>query len=196
MQAAQQKRANFKIVKLNISSSLSEVWSRTFGLSDQWRLFTGWNQTRSKLSHLPPHPEKVSFTYHTTHSNMASCSSLVERLEKNIECSECHDMYTDPKTLPCLHTFCCHCLNQLAKRRKSNQEPIACPDCKTEINLTEGSTFDALPSSSYLNRLKDIVLYTNQQELHPCGSCNNKSTVVAFYFNCECFICAKCQQWY
>ena len=124
---------------------------------------------------------------------MASCSSLVERLEKDIECSECHDMYTDPKTLPCLHTFCCHCLKQLAKRRKSNQEPIACPDCKTEINLTEGSTFDALPSSSYLNRLKDIVSVQQEGDQALCGSCDNKSRVVAFCFNCECFICAECR---
>ena len=124
---------------------------------------------------------------------MASCSSLVERLEKDIECSECHDMYTDPKTLPCLHTFCCHCLKQLAKRRKSNQEPIACPDCKTEINLTEGSTFDAFSSSSYLNRLKDIVSVQQEGDQALCGSCDNKSRVVAFYFNCECFICAECR---
>ena len=61
---AKQKRANFKIVKLNISSSLAEVWSRTFSLSDQWRLFTGWNQIRSKLLATTPRKSIVYRSHH------------------------------------------------------------------------------------------------------------------------------------
>ena len=123
---------------------------------------------------------------------MASSTSLVQRLEKELECSVCLNMYTDPKTLPCLHTFCCHCLNQLAEKRV-NREPIKCPDCRTEINLPEGSNFDAFPSSFYLNCLKDIVSVQQEGDQVLCGSCENKSTVVAFCFNCECFICAECR---
>ena len=123
---------------------------------------------------------------------MASCSSLLQRLEKELECSVCLNMYTDPKTLPCLHTFCCHCLNQL-KEKRVNREPIKCPECRTEIKLPKGSNFDAFPSSFYLNRLKDIVSVKHQEQQVPCGSCDKKSTVVAFCFNCECFICAECR---
>ena len=104
----------------------------------------------------------------------------------------CLNVYTDPKTLPCLHTFCCHCLNQL-KEKRVNREPIKCPDCRTEINLPEGSNFDAIPSSFYLNRLKDILSVQQEGDNVLCGSCDNKSTVVAFCFNCECFICAECR---
>ena len=124
--------------------------------------------------------------------NMASSSSLIERLEEELECSVCLNTYTDPKTLPCLHTFCCHCLNQLAERRV-NREPIACPDCRTEINLPQGSNFDSFPSSFYLNRLRDIVAVQHQGHQVVCGSCDKKDAAIAFCFGCECFICAECR---
>ena len=124
--------------------------------------------------------------------NMAAFPSLVERLKEELECSVCRNVYTDPKTLPCLHTFCCHCLNQLAERRE-NREPIACPDCRTEINLPPGSNFDSFPSSFYLNRLRDIVSVQHEGHQVLCGSCDKKSTAIAFCFSCECFICAQCR---
>ena len=123
---------------------------------------------------------------------MASFPSLVERLKGELECSVCLNVYTDPKTLPCLHTFCCHCLNQLAERRV-NREPIPCPDCRTEINLPEGSNFDAFPSSFYLNRLRDIVSVQHQGHQVLCSSCDKKSAATAFCFSCECFICEECR---
>ena len=124
--------------------------------------------------------------------NMAAFPSLVERLKEELECSVCRNVYTDPKTLPCLHTFCCHCLNQLAERRV-NREPIPCPDCRTEINLPPGSNFDSFPSSFYLNRLRDIVSVQHEGHQVLCGSCDKKSIAIAFCFSCECFICAQCR---
>ena len=124
---------------------------------------------------------------------MASSPSLMERLTKELECSVCLNIYTAPKTLPCLHTFCCYCLNQLAERRV-NQEPIACPDCRTEIDLPEGSNFDNFPSSFYLNRLLDIVSAQDAGHHVLCNSCDKKSTATAFCFNCECFICDECRE--
>ena len=117
----------------------------------------------------------------------------MERLTKEIECSVCLEIYTDPRILPCLHTFCLHCLNRLAEKRV-NQEPIACPDCRTEIALPEGGNFNTFPSSFHLNRLRDIVSTQNEGHQVLCNNCDKKSSATAFCFNCECFNCDECRE--
>lgn len=122
----------------------------------------------------------------------SSLPSLAERLKGELTCSMCLNLYTDPKTLPCLHAFCCQCLNQLAEN-SSDSKAIACPECRTEINLPQGSNVDAFPSSFYLNRLRDLVSDQDQAHQVLCGSCDEKSTAIAYCFSCEYFICIECQ---
>uniref|UniRef100_A0A1X7UVS5 RING-type domain-containing protein n=1 Tax=Amphimedon queenslandica TaxID=400682 RepID=A0A1X7UVS5_AMPQE len=35
------------------------------------------------------------------------------QLEEQLTCTVCLDHYTNPKALPCLHSFCQHCLEGL-----------------------------------------------------------------------------------
>ena len=37
---------------------------------------------------------------------------LVHNLREEVSCSVCSNIFTDPKQLPCLHSFCLHCLQQ------------------------------------------------------------------------------------
>ena len=38
--------------------------------------------------------------------------TLLHNLREEVSCSVCSDIFTDPKHLPCLHSFCVHCLQQ------------------------------------------------------------------------------------
>ena len=38
--------------------------------------------------------------------------TLLHNLREEVSCSVCYDIFTDPKHLPCLHSFCLHCLKQ------------------------------------------------------------------------------------
>ena len=73
---------------------------------------------------------------------------LVKNLKKHVTCSICLDTYTEPKTISCLHTFCCQCLERHAIVSQI-QGKFKCPECKTEIDLPEENRFDRLPNSFF-----------------------------------------------
>ena len=82
---------------------------------------------------------------------------LFRNLRKEAECPLCLETINDPKTLPCLHSFCLLCLDKHALyARRQLQTTIKCPVCLTCFQIPEGDTFDGLPTSFHLNRLVDL----------------------------------------
>lgn len=51
----------------------------------------------------------------------------------NVFCPLCHEMFTHPRLLPCLHTFCKRCLESLIVPRSNF---LTCPACRSEIPIT------------------------------------------------------------
>ena len=77
-------------------------------------------------------------------------------LKKQVTCSICLDTYTEPKTISCLHTFCCECLERHA-RVSQKQGKFRCPECQVEIDLPEGNRFDCLPNSFFHKSLLSVL---------------------------------------
>ena len=73
---------------------------------------------------------------------MAKAASLVDTLGEHLKCAVCLDQYTEPKVLPCLHTFCKRCLQGVLNREGAVWKLI-CPTCRTSakvsLNLFEQS---------------------------------------------------------
>ena len=42
-----------------------------------------------------------------------SSSTTLKELDEQLTCNVCLDQYTNPKTLPCLHSFCSKCIEKL-----------------------------------------------------------------------------------
>ena len=42
-----------------------------------------------------------------------SSSTALQELYEQLTCNVCLDQYTNPKTLPCLHSFCLKCIEKL-----------------------------------------------------------------------------------
>ena len=119
---------------------------------------------------------------------------LFKNLRKEAECALCLETVNDPKTLPCLHSFCLHCLDKLATfARRQLQGTIKCPVCLTLFQIPEEDTFRGFPTSFHLNRLVDILaLKDGKTEGQRCDSCEENSAVTSYCFICQSFLCTAC----
>ena len=117
---------------------------------------------------------------------------MSSRARQELTCSLCRQIYDNPKTLACLHCFCCGCLDSLATR-KTDYRQLRCPVCQETIELPDGDTFEVLPSPVYINRLLELLVIENREErTTTCGGCHDEKQADAFCFQCESFLCSAC----
>ena len=121
---------------------------------------------------------------------------LLRNLKKQVTCSICHDTYTadkQPKTISCLHKFCCQCLENHA-RASHRQGKFLCPECQAQIDLPEGNRFDTLPTSFFHNSLLSLlaVRQSGDGSSITCGNCKKRSSDVHYCFDCARFMCPDC----
>ena len=123
---------------------------------------------------------------------------LFRNLKKEAECPLCLETVTDPKTLPCLHSFCLLCLDKHALyARRQLQTTIRCPVCLTCFQIPEGDTFGRLPTSFHLNRLVDVLaLGDDNLQSQPCSSCEENNTATCYCFDCSDFFCDVCAKFH
>ena len=67
------------------------------------------------------------------------------------ECPICIELYTDPKVLPCLHTFCLICLVKYAKDKKPG-DTDSCPVCRQEFTIPKNG-IEAMPGNLFIEKL-------------------------------------------
>ena len=119
---------------------------------------------------------------------------LFTNLKKEAECPLCLETVKDPKTLPCLHSFCLRCIDKHARyARRKLETTIKCPVCQACFQIPEGDTFGSLPTSFHLNRLVDLLaLRDSSQESQRCSSCEENNTATCYCFVCQNFLCKDC----
>ena len=120
---------------------------------------------------------------------------LFTSLKKEAECPLCLETVKDPKTLPCLHSFCLRCIDKHAGYAKKKLEAtIKCPVCQACFQIPEGDTFGGgLPTSFHLNRLVDLLaLRDDSEEAQRCNSCEENNTATCYCFVCQNFLCKDC----
>ena len=119
--------------------------------------------------------------------------SLLKNLKEYVTCSICSETYTKPKTIACLHTFCCKCLERHALTSQK-QGFYRCPECQAQIGIPEGKRFDNLPSSFLHNSLLSLLAVRRSGEGSEisCSTCQKKSAEINYCFDCEKFMCPDC----
>ena len=118
--------------------------------------------------------------------------TLLNNLHEEVSYSVCMTTFTDPKQLPCLHSFCLHCLNGIL-RTSDRHDIITCPECRRESRVSGSGNLKDLPTNFRINSLLDVLAI---QECNTtgvkCGNCDKKSSHSLYCFQCCAFWCDDC----
>ena len=118
--------------------------------------------------------------------------NLLSNLEKEVICSMCNKAFTDPKTLPCLHTFCLHCLTKEIQT-SGGHDLIACRKCRKVSRIARGGLHE-LPTNFRISSFLDMwAIKESNTAAAQCGNCGKKSSKCSYCFHCCAFWCeAEC----
>ena len=118
--------------------------------------------------------------------------TLLFNLHEEVSCSVCMNTFTDPKQLPCLHSFCLHCLKGI-QRTSGRHDIITCPECRRESKVFEGGNLNELPTNFRINSLLDVLAINECNTTGvKCGNCDKKSSQSLYCFQCCAFWCDDC----
>ena len=127
---------------------------------------------------------------------MAEAPPVVDKglihLLDEVTCPVCHDVFEEPKILPCCHYYCKKCIKQLVDYARPNR-PFECPECRLATLVPQNDP-NKLTTAFFVNRLKE--LHRKMEKAHgkveaPCEQCRG-GVSVAFCRQCAEFICADC----
>ena len=100
--------------------------------------------------------------------------------------------FTDPKQLPCLHSFCLHCLNGI-QQTSGVHGKITCPDCTKQFQIPGSGTPNELPTNFRINSLLDVLAIKECSTANvKCGNCDKRSAQTLYCFQCCSFWCEEC----
>ena len=118
--------------------------------------------------------------------------TLLDNLHDEVSCSVCMCTYTDPKQLPCLHSFCLHCLNGI-QRTSGVHGKITCPECRRQFQIPGSGNPSELPTNFRINSLLDVLAIKECSTANvKCGNCNKRSAQTLYCFQCCSFWCEEC----
>ena len=119
-------------------------------------------------------------------------TTLFHNLREEVSCSVCSDLFTDPKHLSCLHSFCLKCLKGWYETCGGG-DAIRCPKCQTLSQVPASGDLKDLPTSFYLNGLIDVLAIKECSKSQvKCGNCDQKTSVASYCFQCCIFYCEEC----
>ena len=113
-------------------------------------------------------------------------------LREEVSCPACWDLFTDPKHLSCLHSFCLTCLKKWHKTHGGG-EVLKCPICQTLTRIPASGDLKDLPTSFYLKGLIDVLAIKECEITQlACRNCGEKSSEASYCFHCCLFYCENC----
>ena len=118
--------------------------------------------------------------------------TLLYNLHEEVSCSVCMCMFTTPKQLPCLHSFCLNCPNGI-QRTSGIHGKITCPECRKQFDIPGSGNPSGFPTNFRINRLLDVLAIKECNTAGvKCGNCDKRSAETLYCFQCCSFWCAEC----
>ena len=91
-------------------------------------------------------------------------------MEEELTCPVCLELYADPLMLPCSHSLCKKCLEDIVQSRvRTGQEGLDCPSCRKNLKVTKGQIAN-LPKNL---ALENIVFRFQEIQSASIAQCKN-----------------------
>ena len=96
--------------------------------------------------------------YERTDNIFILAMASLTALKKSLECVVCQEPQFHPKHLPCHHSFCKGCLDDMARFEHDGSAVIKCPmKCVGNVLIKPNETCNSLPSNYTLQSVLDVV---------------------------------------
>ncbi len=133
-------------------------------------------------------------------------NETLEKVREELTCAVCTELFSDPKTLPCLHTFCEECLSRSEtsrrKRLSAAAQPmpkdgeVECPQCRNATIQDEG--VEGIKTNfTYTNLVAHVKFNekVNEGDLR-CGRCKDDvvAPAIAICYTCGEALCTFCHE--
>ena len=123
----------------------------------------------------------------------SSSSPGLLKLEEQLTCPVCFDLYTNPKTLPCLHSFCDTCIERFPQDKEGETYYLSCPTCRHHTELPGGGA-GAFPVAFTLNNLKEahsLLKKVSDPQQVTCDNCTT-ANATGYCKDCSKLMCMEC----
>ena len=117
-------------------------------------------------------------------------------MEDITECPICAETFTNPRVLPCIHTFCLECLQTYGKNKLPGDE-VSCPMCRTNFVVPQKG-LDGLPNNYFVNKLlliNKMSVSGKESKIQHCNPCleeNEEAEATSFCLECNEHLCETC----
>nr|XP_006815566.1 PREDICTED: tripartite motif-containing protein 3-like [Saccoglossus kowalevskii] len=111
---------------------------------------------------------------------------LAEINEDFLCCAICLERYSDPKILPCQHTFCEKCLVQLAE--KGVADTLMCPTCNRSVKVPINDLQSNFFMSSLLDKIPEKLVAGTPKVCEFC----EENEVTSICVECQQYSCTSC----
>src|SRR5688572_29978364 len=89
-----------------------------------------------------------------------------QQISEITECQRCLNAFTDPRTLPCIHTFCFQCLKRTSETtQKKPGDKMPCPFCRKEFLIPKDGV-NGVQKNVFIENLLESK--TTRLHIHCC----------------------------
>ena len=103
-----------------------------------------------------------------------------------LDCAICLEKLTDPRMLPCQHTFCLKCLASVLERHGTS---MPCPSCR---QVYAAPSADSLAPNRLVVQLLDTLEKRHQRVPRQCEDCVDPKPAEGFCQDCQLYFCEPC----
>ena len=125
-------------------------------------------------------------------------SAVYQDLKDFVTCAVCFELFEDrdPRTLPCVHSFCSECIQRVLNIARSvkRTDDVLCPVCQTPATIPGGNV-SKLPAY-FLSRQIQTIIEQMKKRHAVCKACKttqHQAEVASYCFQCTIAVCKKCK---